>query len=80
MELFISSGFSKIEEVIMVPGKQYSFAIFSDEYEAQKAVETMSGNKCLPGNKHPLYMTCINESKRNVFDIKVFIYISFLFR
>ncbi|MCL4134497.1 UNVERIFIED_CONTAM: hypothetical protein GTU68_009819 [Idotea baltica] len=61
MELFVASGFQDIEEVIMVPGKQYSFVILNDPNLAKDAVNSMSGIKCLPQTKNPLYMTCINK-------------------
>ena len=62
-EIFLSSGVYGLENIVMVPGKQYSFASFSTEKEAETAVNELNGRNISVKKDIVLYLICVDRSK-----------------
>lgn len=63
LTLFKSYNYEDIEQIICVPGKQFSFVIFFNHDQAKSAVSEMSGYPSISSRTNPLHMACINKGK-----------------
>ncbi|XP_076031512.1 tRNA (carboxymethyluridine(34)-5-O)-methyltransferase ALKBH8-like isoform X2 [Oratosquilla oratoria] len=59
VELF--SLYGSLENVVLVPGKQYSFVCFGNVESAEHAYETIHGVVGIRGSRFPLYLAYVEE-------------------
>lgn len=57
-----------IEDILMVPGKSYSFIKFSDEKKAMKAYENLNGTVIWPEVKGPIYLGYVTDFNSSVLE------------
>ncbi|XP_063607827.1 alkylated DNA repair protein alkB homolog 8-like [Penaeus indicus] len=60
VELIRRTGTS-VEAIMLLPGKQYSFACFASEDQAKQAFESAHGQMDTPGASSPVYMAYVDK-------------------
>lgn len=60
VELITRTGTS-LEAIMLIPGKQYSFACFASEDQAKQAFESAHGQMDSPGASSPVYMAYVDK-------------------